>query len=230
MIVAAAVITPDVRRAVFAVWNGICAYCKDAPASHVDHIIPRSLGGVDDYDNYAAACSRCNLRKGANMLADGYLYIIAAMAKNRSVRAARLARSCQVARRPKKALSEISETIACVKFPRWAWSRLIALQWQADGFRYIKAETSDGDLFLACRSGFGSGYHTTGIGAAVGSLLSQIEINEGGCGGGITAMPDLIPVLQRCIILDAPSFRFAGPLPRKGGKHLWPDISNIEAA
>lgn len=36
-----------------------------APASHVDHIVPRKDGGTDDPSNLRAACPPCNLRRGA---------------------------------------------------------------------------------------------------------------------------------------------------------------------
>lgn len=40
-----------------------CIYC-DAPALHLDHLIPIARGGPDTPDNVAAACARCNKRKG----------------------------------------------------------------------------------------------------------------------------------------------------------------------
>lgn len=43
--------------------DGVCQYCRE-PATHVDHIIPRSQGGTDDYTNLVAACADCNIRKG----------------------------------------------------------------------------------------------------------------------------------------------------------------------
>ncbi|MDP9830102.1 HNH endonuclease [Kineosporia succinea] len=39
-----------------------CAYCG-ARASTVDHVLPRSHGGVDSWLNTVAACQRCNQRK-----------------------------------------------------------------------------------------------------------------------------------------------------------------------
>jgi hypothetical protein len=33
-------------------------------ATHVDHVIPRRLGGDDSMDNLQALCKRCNLAKG----------------------------------------------------------------------------------------------------------------------------------------------------------------------
>jgi 5-methylcytosine-specific restriction endonuclease McrA len=41
-----------------------CRYCG-APATTVDHVVPRSRGGSDDPTNLVAACARCNRAKGA---------------------------------------------------------------------------------------------------------------------------------------------------------------------
>lgn len=38
------------------------------PASHVDHVLPRSRGGDDSPANLRAACRDCNLRRGADQL------------------------------------------------------------------------------------------------------------------------------------------------------------------
>jgi 5-methylcytosine-specific restriction endonuclease McrA len=40
-----------------------CAYCG-APASTIDHVLPRSRGGANEWTNTVAACGRCNNRKG----------------------------------------------------------------------------------------------------------------------------------------------------------------------
>lgn len=40
-----------------------CGYCA-APATTVDHILPRSRGGGNTWSNTVAACDRCNQRKG----------------------------------------------------------------------------------------------------------------------------------------------------------------------
>lgn len=34
----------------------------------VDHVVPRSRGGTDDWDNLRLACLRCNISKGAKCL------------------------------------------------------------------------------------------------------------------------------------------------------------------
>jgi 5-methylcytosine-specific restriction endonuclease McrA len=51
------------RRAVFARDGGRCAYCR-GPAETIDHVLPRSRGGVHEWDNVVAACAKCNHYKG----------------------------------------------------------------------------------------------------------------------------------------------------------------------
>jgi len=40
-----------------------CAYCGGS-ASTIDHVIPRSRGGADSWENLVACCLRCNNLKG----------------------------------------------------------------------------------------------------------------------------------------------------------------------
>jgi 5-methylcytosine-specific restriction endonuclease McrA len=40
-----------------------CAYCGKA-ASTIDHVVPRSRGGEDSWENLVACCLRCNNLKG----------------------------------------------------------------------------------------------------------------------------------------------------------------------
>jgi 5-methylcytosine-specific restriction endonuclease McrA len=40
-----------------------CAYCGSS-ASTIDHVIPRSRGGADSWENLVACCLRCNNVKG----------------------------------------------------------------------------------------------------------------------------------------------------------------------
>jgi 5-methylcytosine-specific restriction endonuclease McrA len=44
---------------------GGCAYCG-GEAEEVDHFIPRSQGGTDDWDNLVPACRHCNASKNDN--------------------------------------------------------------------------------------------------------------------------------------------------------------------
>lgn len=50
------------RRTVFARDGHRCQYC-DSPAESIDHVLPRSRGGLHVWDNVVAACRRCNTRK-----------------------------------------------------------------------------------------------------------------------------------------------------------------------
>jgi 5-methylcytosine-specific restriction endonuclease McrA len=53
---------PLTRRAVFARDGGRCVYCN-APATSLDHVIPRSRGGQHAWDNVVSCCRRCNHTK-----------------------------------------------------------------------------------------------------------------------------------------------------------------------
>lgn len=55
--------TPVTRRAVFGRDGFRCQYCSGA-AESIDHVIPRSRGGLHVWDNVVACCRRCNTRKG----------------------------------------------------------------------------------------------------------------------------------------------------------------------
>ena len=58
---------PLSRRAVFARDGGKCVYCS-APATSIDHVIPRSRGGAHHWENVVAACHKCNHQKADRML------------------------------------------------------------------------------------------------------------------------------------------------------------------
>lgn len=60
---------PYKRSEVFDAWGHRCIYCN-APASHLEHIIPLSRGGDDVRENVAPACSDCNLSKGDKTLVE----------------------------------------------------------------------------------------------------------------------------------------------------------------
>ncbi len=51
------------RRAIFTRDDGRCQYCG-ASAENIDHVIPRSRGGLHTWENVVAACRRCNTKKG----------------------------------------------------------------------------------------------------------------------------------------------------------------------
>lgn len=60
--------------------NDPCAYCG-GPGGHIDHIVPRSGGGGDDWDNLTSACGTCNVRKHNHSL-------LWWLGKNRAIEAA----------------------------------------------------------------------------------------------------------------------------------------------
>jgi len=41
-----------------------CAYCGSAERLTIDHVLPKSRGGPDTWENLVAACTACNNRKG----------------------------------------------------------------------------------------------------------------------------------------------------------------------
>ena len=60
---------PLTRKAVFARDGGRCAYCG-APATSLDHVVPRSRGGTHSWDNVVSACGRCNHVKADRAVAE----------------------------------------------------------------------------------------------------------------------------------------------------------------
>jgi 5-methylcytosine-specific restriction endonuclease McrA len=55
------------RRAVFARDGHRCQYCG-ASAENIDHVIPRSRGGLHSWENVVASCRPCNARKRDHLL------------------------------------------------------------------------------------------------------------------------------------------------------------------
>lgn len=55
------------RRGVLLRDNYECAYCGKY-ANTIDHVLPRSLGGVDSYENCVACCLSCNNKKSSYTL------------------------------------------------------------------------------------------------------------------------------------------------------------------
>ena len=56
---------PMTKRNVIRRDNMVCQYCgKHSVAMTIDHVIPKSLGGTDSWENLVCACSECNSKKG----------------------------------------------------------------------------------------------------------------------------------------------------------------------
>jgi 5-methylcytosine-specific restriction endonuclease McrA len=51
------------RRAVFARDRHRCQYCGSDRHLTVDHVVPRSKGGLDTWDNVVTSCAPCNRKK-----------------------------------------------------------------------------------------------------------------------------------------------------------------------
>jgi 5-methylcytosine-specific restriction endonuclease McrA len=64
-----AMTVPLTRRAVFARDGSRCVYCS-APATSLDHVIPRSRGGRHTWDNVVSCCRRCNHAKGDRVIGE----------------------------------------------------------------------------------------------------------------------------------------------------------------
>lgn len=60
------------RKLVFRRYGNSCFYCGDE-ATTIDHIIPKSQGGISSFSNCVPACSPCNEAKGS-MNVDEFLY------------------------------------------------------------------------------------------------------------------------------------------------------------
>ena len=41
-----------------------CQYCGDKKDLTFDHLLPKSKGGLTDWNNVVTACSSCNVKKG----------------------------------------------------------------------------------------------------------------------------------------------------------------------
>jgi len=58
---------PRRRRALFEKFGGQCYYCachlELADKWHIEHKLPKALGGTNDPENLVVACAPCNLRK-----------------------------------------------------------------------------------------------------------------------------------------------------------------------
>ncbi|MTI89689.1 MAG: HNH endonuclease [Balneolaceae bacterium] len=57
------------RRNVMRRDNFTCMYCGKKSDLTIDHIMPKSRGGADSWENLTTACDKCNVKKG-NMTPD----------------------------------------------------------------------------------------------------------------------------------------------------------------
>ncbi|MCZ6868319.1 MAG: HNH endonuclease [Gammaproteobacteria bacterium] len=73
-------IPPLTNRALFGRDGNMCLYCghtfRDCDLTR-DHVVPKSRGGSDLWDNVIAACKRCNHRKGDLLLEEAGVELLA---------------------------------------------------------------------------------------------------------------------------------------------------------
>ena len=55
------------RRAILARDGFRCQYCGSIKHLTIDHVIPRSRGGMTSWENVVTSCAPCNVRKGASL-------------------------------------------------------------------------------------------------------------------------------------------------------------------
>lgn len=53
-----------------------CQYCGKRDDLTFDHVVPRARGGRTNWENVVAACSRCNLKKGARSLRNAKMNLL----------------------------------------------------------------------------------------------------------------------------------------------------------
>lgn len=54
---------PLTRQTVFKRDNHVCLYCGSKKELTLDHVMPKSRGGLNSWENLATCCSPCNRRK-----------------------------------------------------------------------------------------------------------------------------------------------------------------------
>ncbi len=73
-------VPPLTNRALFRRDRNLCLYCgghfHDTELTR-DHVVPRSRGGADSWDNVVASCRRCNHQKGHRLLVDTRFELLA---------------------------------------------------------------------------------------------------------------------------------------------------------
>lgn len=58
------------RKNLFKRDQGTCQYCGAVGADSIDHVVPRSRGGKNGWDNCVVACFACNQRKKDHLLSE----------------------------------------------------------------------------------------------------------------------------------------------------------------
>lgn len=73
-------VPPLTNVALFARDRNVCLYCGSEHLDRAltrDHVVPKSRGGGDSWDNVVSACRRCNHRKGDRLLHECSMELLA---------------------------------------------------------------------------------------------------------------------------------------------------------
>jgi len=60
------------RQSIYEAWDHKCVYCE-APATSLDHVVPKFKSGSSNRNNLVPSCKRCNANKASNDLETWYL-------------------------------------------------------------------------------------------------------------------------------------------------------------
>lgn len=64
------------RRRIFKRDDFTCQYCESKRHLTIDHVVPKSRGGKNTWDNLVTCCSRCNTKKGNRTPAEAGMKLI----------------------------------------------------------------------------------------------------------------------------------------------------------
>jgi hypothetical protein len=53
-----------------------CQYCGATKGLSIDHVYPRSKGGMDTWENLVTACTKCNTKKGNTLLEESGMVLL----------------------------------------------------------------------------------------------------------------------------------------------------------
>jgi 5-methylcytosine-specific restriction endonuclease McrA len=85
------------RKNVYLRDNHTCQYCgKNGGTLTIDHVVPKSRGGEDNWGNMVACCARCNNRKGDRLPEEAGMKLIGAPYRPSSTLYLQLTRLCGV--------------------------------------------------------------------------------------------------------------------------------------
>ena len=125
------------RKAVLARDAYTCQYCgRESHGLTVDHVIPRSRGGISAWDNIVAACAPCNRRKGNRLPREATMPLRA---------------------HPKPPGPTVFIRIASPRVPS-AWEQYLLAAEPGDAQRRAAPEAAPRDCVRLRRAGIGSGW------------------------------------------------------------------------